>query len=348
VSLPLFYDLTLPQVEESLAGRGVPAYRARQLWHAVYRRLEIAPGEMSPLPLALRRDVAGWFRFDPPSVLAEARSQDSGTEKVLLEVEGEPGVEAVLMRYDRRRTACVSTQVGCAMGCVFCATGQMGFRRNLTPGEIVTQVLHFARQLAGEGDRLTNLVVMGMGEPFHNYDATMQAVDILNDPLGYNFGSRRMTISTVGIVPGIERFAAERRQVNLAISLHAATDDLRSRLLPVSRRYPLTDLRSACLHYIELTGRRLSFEWALIEGVNDTQDQAAALAEWLSGMLCHVNLIPLNPTGGYAGAPTPREQAAAFARRLEERGIAATVRLRRGIDIQAGCGQLATQSRPAR
>jgi 23S rRNA (adenine2503-C2)-methyltransferase len=223
----------------------------------------------------------------------------------------------------------------------------MGFHRNLTAGEIVSQVLHFARRMTHEGHRLTNLVVMGMGEPFLNYDATMRAIDILNDAEGFHFGARRITLSTVGIIPGMERFAAEKRQVNLAVSLHAATEELRSRLVPVNRRYPLADLRTACLAYIQQTGRRLSFEWALIEDVNDTEEQAAALAGWLHGMPCHVNLIPLNPTRGYAGAAASRERATTFSQRLEERGIPTTIRLRRGIDIQAGCGQLATQARQA-
>jgi 23S rRNA (adenine2503-C2)-methyltransferase len=347
VSLPLLYDLTLPELETSLSQRGWPAYRARQVWQAVYRQLVSSPDEMTTLPHSLRHDIAGWFRFDPFTVRAEAHSHDHGTEKVLIGVEADLGIEAVLMRYDRRRTACISTQVGCAMGCVFCATGQMGFHRNLTAGEIVSQVLHFARRMTHEGHRLTNLVVMGMGEPFLNYDATMRAIDILNDAEGFHFGARRITLSTVGIIPGMERFAAEKRQVNLAVSLHAATEELRSRLVPVNRRYPLADLRTACLAYIQQTGRRLSFEWALIEDVNDTEEQAAALAGWLHGMPCHVNLIPLNPTRGYAGAAASRERATTFSQRLEERGIPTTIRLRRGIDIQAGCGQLATQARQA-
>jgi 23S rRNA (adenine2503-C2)-methyltransferase len=347
LSLPLIYDLTLAELQAHLAQAGQPAYRARQIWHALYRRLAQSSSEMTSLPEELRQSLGESFRFEPFVIRAQAASRDKGTEKVLLGLEGNLAIEAVLMRYDRRRTACISTQAGCAMGCVFCATGQMGFQRHLSAGEIVAQVLHFARRLVQEQDRLTNLVVMGMGEPFHNYDSTLRAIDILNDPEGFHFGARRITISTVGIIPMIERFAREKRQVNLAISLHAATDELRSQLLPVNRRYPLAGLMAACRSYIEQTGRRLSFEWALIEGVNDTQEQAAALAEWLHGMLCHVNLIPLNPTQGFSGEATSRERAADFARRLEEGGIPATVRLRRGIDIQAGCGQLATRANQA-
>jgi 23S rRNA (adenine2503-C2)-methyltransferase len=246
--------------------------------------------------------------------------------------------EAVLMKYDRRRTACISSQAGCGMGCSFCATGQMGFLRNLSAGEIVEQVLWLSAN-----EPLTNIVLMGMGEPFHNYDASLAAIDRMTDPRGMGFGARRITVSTVGLVPQIRRFARERRQVNLAVSLHAATDELRDSLVPINRRYPLEDLRRVCLEYLEATHRRLTFEWALINGVNDTLDQARALAAWVRGMTCHVNLIPLNPTRGYAGQATEAARAEAFRSVLTAQGIPNTLRVRRGIDIQAGCGQLATE-----
>jgi 23S rRNA (adenine2503-C2)-methyltransferase len=232
------------------------------------------------------------------------------------------------------------------MGCVFCATGQMGFQRNLSAGEIVEQVLWVARAAAvGAAPAhaaLTNVVLMGMGEPFHNYDATMAAIDRLADAEGFNFGARRFTISTVGLVPAIDRFTAERRQVNLAVSLHAANDELRTSLLPVNRRYPLAALMEACQRYVDSTRRRLSFEWALIQGVNDTPQQARALGRLLAPLrpLAHVNAIPLNPTEDYAGAASTRERAAAFKAALAEAKIPCTVRVRRGIDIHAGCGQL--------
>lgn len=340
-----FYEFSLDELTARLAGWGEPAYRARQIWSDVYVRLITNPADMTDLPTSLRSRLAADIAFSNLRPRATARSRDGGTEKALLALPDGQAVEAVLMHYERRRTACISTQVGCALGCVFCATGQMGFIRQLSAGEIVGQVMFFAGRLASEGDRLTNLVVMGMGEPFHNYDATMTAVDRLNDPDGFNFGARRITISTVGLVPMIERFAHEHRQVNLAVSLHAATNELRSRLLPVNRRYPLDVLFPACREYVETTGRRITFEWALIQDVNDGVDQAQALARLAEGLNCHVNLIPLNPTHGYPGAPTPRERAAAFKAALEAAGIPATVRLRRGIDIEAGCGQLATEHR---
>jgi 23S rRNA (adenine2503-C2)-methyltransferase len=226
------------------------------------------------------------------------------------------------------------------MGCVFCATGQMGFMRHLTVAEIVGQVIYFARELAARGEHVTNIVMMGMGEPLHNYDNTLAAVDRLTDPAGLNLGARKITISTVGLVPAIRRYADEQRQTPLAISLHAADDEERSRLLPVNRRWPIAELMDACRYYVEKTGRRLTFEWALIAGENDTEEQAHKLGQLLRGMLAHVNLIPLNPTAGYGGAPSSPERVARFQKVLEEYGITSTVRVRRGIDIQAGCGQL--------
>ncbi len=189
------------------------------------------------------------------------------------------------------------------MGCVFCATGQMGFMRNLTVAEIVGQVIYFARLLAAGDQRVTNIVMMGMGEPLHNYDHTLAALDRLTDPAGINLGARKITISTVGLVPAIRRYADEQRQTPLAVSLHAATDEERGRLLPINRRWPIADLMEACRYYVEKTGRRMTFEWALIAGENDTEEQAHKLGELLRGMLGHVNLIPLNPTAGYGGAP---------------------------------------------
>jgi 23S rRNA (adenine2503-C2)-methyltransferase len=340
---PLVYDFTWETLTKRLEAWGQPAYRSAQVWQSIYRRLLDTPAGMTDLPSPLRTLLDDNLSFSSMTIKASARSKDGGTEKLLLGMADGVAIEAVLMRYERRRTACISTQAGCAMGCVFCATGQMGFKRHLSAGEIVEQVLLFARRLAQSEEHLTNIVVMGMGEPFHNYEATMEAIDRLNDARGFNFGARRFTISTVGLIPGIERFTAENRQVNLAISLHAATDDLRAQLVPLNRRYPLSTLLPACREYTTRTGRRLTFEWALIQGVNDTVEQADALADLLLGLNCHVNLIPLNPTRKYTGEASPRERAQAFHDLLAARGLACTVRLRRGIDIQAGCGQLATE-----
>jgi 23S rRNA (adenine2503-C2)-methyltransferase len=338
VSRSLFYDLSLADLTDLLHAWGEPAYRARQVWAHAYARLATGAASMTDLPQALRERLDERWDFEGLTPKAEAVSSDGGTRKTLFGLPDGESIEVVLMRYERRRTICISSQVGCAMGCAFCATGQMGFRRNLSPGEIVAQVMAGARR-----ERLTNVVVMGMGEPFHNYEATLAALDRLNDPQGFGFGERRMTISTVGLIPGIDRFADERRQINLAVSLHAATDELRSQLLPVNGRYPLAPLFESCRRYVRTTGRRISFEWALMEGINDGPEQAQALGELARGLTCHVNLIPLNPTPGFAAHAASRNRAAAFRDALSAHGIPATIRLRRGIDIQAGCGQLATR-----
>ncbi len=341
----LIYDLDLPELIEILATWGQPAFRARQIWQGIYQNLWARPEEFTNLSKQLRERLSAELSFSSLQPATALHSEDNETVKTLYRLPDGRAIEAVLMRYDRRRTLCISTQSGCAMGCVFCATGQMGFQRNLTSGEIVEQVLYYARMLQKEGDRVTNVVVMGMGEPFHNYNATLKAVDRLNDPNGFNLGARHFTISTVGLVPMILRFAKEKRQVNLAISLHAANDEQRSALLPVNRKYPIDVLLDACRQYVEMTHRRITFEWALIRDVNDTPETAAELAHRLKGLLCHVNVIPLNPTQRYPGQATTRERAETFRATLEEAGIPCTIRIRRGIDIQAGCGQLADRSR---
>jgi 23S rRNA (adenine2503-C2)-methyltransferase len=334
------YDLTLEQLGSLLTELGEPSYRAGQVWQWLYRRASGSFSEMTSLPAPLRVRLADVAFMSTRGPALTQDSSDGQTRKVLFELGDGNYVETVLMRYEKRRTLCISTQAGCAMGCVFCATGQMGFFRNLTAGEIVSQVLYFARQLAGEGESVTNVVMMGMGEPLHNYDNTMKALDRLTDPEGQALGARKITISTVGLVPAIRRYADEQRQTPLAVSLHAATDEERFRLIPISRRWPLEDLMDACRYYLEQTRRRITFEWALIAHENDTIEQAQSLGRLLHGMLCHVNLIPLNPTAGYGGEPSSRERVDAFQSELSRYGVSSTVRVRRGIDIQAGCGQL--------
>jgi 23S rRNA (adenine2503-C2)-methyltransferase len=339
----LIYDLDLPGLEKTVVDWGQPAYRARQIWQGLYQRYWQSPDEFTSLPKPLREKMAAEFDFSILNPVLKLDSSDHQTRKTLFALKDGKRIEAVLMRYDRRRTLCISTQVGCAMGCTFCATGQMGFTRHLTSGEIVAQIMYYARLLSDENDRVTNVVLMGMGEPFHNYDNTMAAIDRLNDPQGYNFGARRFTISTSGLVPAIRRFAEEKRQVNLAVSLHATDNERRESMMPVNKRYKVEELIQACRDYVNATGRRITFEWALIHGVNDTPEEAQKLATLLKGILCHVNAIPLNPTTGYSGQATTRERAQAFQKVLEEAGIPCTIRMRRGIDIQAGCGQLASR-----
>ena len=342
------FDLNLRVLEDLFASWGQPAYRAQQLWHAVYVDLIRGYDEISTFPKSLRTKLQESLVFSHLNPIDRVSSEDHETVKTLFALPDERMIEAVLMHYDVRDTLCISSQSGCAMGCVFCATGQMGFMRNLTSGEIVEQVIQYARELKTAGKRVTNVVVMGMGEPFHNYDAVMAAIDRLNDPQGMNLGARRFTISTVGIVPMIKRFAAEKRQVNLAVSLHAAHDGLRAAMMPVDRKYPIADLIAAIREYTELTGRRITFEWALIRDINDHEQDALELAGLIKGMMCHVNVIPLNPTQSYSGKATTHERALAFKNVLESKGIPCTIRLRRGIDIQAGCGQLATRAAAAK
>jgi 23S rRNA (adenine2503-C2)-methyltransferase len=344
----LIYDLDLTSLTNLLQQWDEPAYRAKQVWQGLYQHLYNSPDEFTNLSKSLREKLAERLNFSPLKVKLFLDSSDGQTRKTLFELHDGYLIEAVLMRYDPstnsgkgRRTLCISTQAGCAMGCVFCATGQMGFSRHLTSGEIIAQVMHYARALQKEQVAVTNIVFMGMGEPFHNYDNSMAAIDRLNDPDGYNFGARRFTISTVGLVPQIKRFADEKRQVNLAISLHAAVDAERLEIMPVNKRYKIDDVIQACKYYIEQTHRRVTFEWALISGVNDTPEVARKLAKRLKGLLCHVNAIPLNPTEGYSGEATDRQRAMAFKEILEQAGIECTIRMRRGIDINAGCGQLA-------
>jgi 23S rRNA (adenine2503-C2)-methyltransferase len=338
------YDLSYHEVEELVAGWGEPSYRAEQLWNGLYQHYYQRAEQLTVFPLELRSRLAEDYDFHTLVHEQEILSDDETTRKVLFRLEDDQAIETVLMLYDDRRTLCISSQAGCAMGCDFCATGQMGFRRHLTAGEIVEQVVFFERELSSKDDRLTNIVFMGMGEPFHNYQQVMDAVEILTHSAGLNFGARRITISTVGVVPGIEKFTREDTQVNLAVSLHAVDNQLRSRMMPINRKYPVEVLMNAVREYLEMTNRRVTFEWALIAGVNDSLEQAHKLADWLEDMLAHVNLIPLNPTRNYAGVPTADDQARRFQEVLISRGIPCTIRLRRGIEIQAGCGQLASQS----
>jgi len=354
-------DLTFDRLAALLADWGEPRYRAAQLQGWLYQRLATDPAQMTDLPRSLRARLAAETILDPLELVYEQRSADRQTCKWLFRLPARPGtggtaptIETVLMLYGavaepgvQRRTVCISTQAGCAMGCAFCATGQGGLARNLTAGEIVAQVLAAARWLAApppEADlppgRLTNVVVMGMGEPLANYDHTWQALAALTAPAGFNLGARHITLSTVGLVPGIRRMAGEPLQVNLAVSLHAPNDALREQLVPINRRYPLSELMAAVRDYIGRTNRRVTFEYALMDGVNDTPALARELARLLRGLLCHVNLIPLNPVPESPYRPSPPERAAAFLAVLEKAGIPATMRLRRGLDIDAGCGQL--------
>jgi 23S rRNA (adenine2503-C2)-methyltransferase len=353
------YDLRYEELEELLARWGEPRFRASQIWGWLYKSIADDFEAMSNLPPALRARLAAETDLALLSPLAEQESTTGETRKVLFRLRDGNTLESVLMYYYERRTACISTQAGCGMGCVFCATGQGGLARNLSAGEIVAQVIYLAQEIrhaeieqvqaAGiQADLaihpVTNIVLMGMGEPLANYAATMQAIKTLADERGYNLGARHITLSTVGLVPGIRRLTKEGLPINLAVSLHAPNDELRDRLVPINRRYPLADLMLAVRDYAEQTHRRITIEYALMAGLNDAPEQAQALAALLAGLLCHVNLIPLNPTPGSPLQPSAHEQVDAFRDELERAGIPVTVRIRRGIDIEAGCGQLRRRS----
>jgi 23S rRNA (adenine2503-C2)-methyltransferase len=329
------YGATAAEVGELLSGWGAPAYRARQLWDGLYRQRRPLE-ELTNLPKALRDQLgeALPLALQPCRVLEGDRGE---TVKWLWDADGGVQVETVLMLYPDRATVCVSSQAGCAMACSFCATGQAGFDRHLTPGEIVEQVV---RAQHATDRRVGNVVFMGMGEPLANFDATWDALVRLHDDLGIS--ARSLTVSTVGVVPGMLRLADSPLPVTLAVSLHAADDALRDELVPLNRRYPIAEVLDAARAYLATHGRRLSFEYAMIGGVNDGLGQADTLARRLAGFspAAHVNLIPLNPTDGYGMPASPPEQVTRFAERLRARGVNATIRRNRGTAIDAACGQL--------
>jgi 23S rRNA (adenine2503-C2)-methyltransferase len=337
--------LSFGELSNLLSSDGVSTHHAKELWGTIHRNAVPDPStaKLSP-PLA--RWVAAnvgegkTYFIDLPEEAEAIHSSDGLTRKYLLKLTDGQVIETVLMEYEGRFTACVSSQAGCAMGCVFCATGQMGFVRHLTAGEIVAQVLHVRRALAESHPhrRLRNLVLMGMGEPLHNYDAVMKAMDIVSDTGGSSVGPSRIAISTVGYVPNILRMAEEKRPYRLAVSLHGSTEAERSALVPASKKWDLETLIAACRSYGETTGKRIFFEWTLIAGKNDSVETARRLAKLLEGIDSHVNLIPLNPTAGYDGHSS--ESGRTFQETLRAAGIPCTFRQRRGIDVAAGCGML--------
>jgi len=328
------FDLSRHDLAELLDGE--PRYRLDQVWRGLYHQAA-EPEEMTALPRALRSRLTELL---PPALheVTESLSDAGDTIKWLWRLFDGRQIETVLMLYRDRVTVCVSSQAGCAMGCGFCATGQAGFDRHLSGGEIVEQVIRAMRRAQQLGRRVSNVVFMGMGEPLANYERTWAAIRCLHDDIGLS--ARHITVSTVGVVPGIDRMAGEDLPVNLAVSLHAANDALRDELVPINRRYPLGALAEACAKYLAAKGRRLSFEWALIDGMNDRTSDAAELAAYARPWRAHVNLIPLNPTPGYAPIGSAPGRVAAFAEQVRSFGTNVTVRHNRGTDIDAACGQL--------
>jgi len=356
-------DLDLTELTGQVRAWGQPAFRAKQLYRQIWvNQVEDMDG-MTDLPAAFREQLKQEAALSTLRCLTVKRGDGGLTRKAVFALPGNETVESVLMVYPGRATVCVSSQAGCPMGCVFCATAKLGFRRDLSAGDIAAQVLWAQRELAkvpGDLDagarrhkvngpedvpaRLTNVVFMGMGEPFNNYDNWRRSVDLLHDPAGFNFGARNFTVSTVGLIPGIRKLSEDPLQINLAISLHAADDAIRSALMPVNRRYPVGDLLDAVREYTEKTRRRVSFEYVLIDGKNDDMEEARKLADVLLAkgkFPMHVNLIPLNPIGEPDMTRSSRERVTRFQEYLQSRGIPATIRIQRGQDIQAACGQLA-------
>ena len=335
-------DFSLAQTEELMASLGEPAYRAKALLGWVYQKRAASIFEMTDFPKALRDKLALKIHLSSVEEVETQEARD-GTVKALLSLwEGRTIETALMPSATGQYTVCVSNQVGCATGCPFCATGQQGYERNLGAAEICDQVLYFARQLGDKGT-VSNVVFMGMGEPLANYLDVMSAVEHLNAPWGFGLGARNITISTAGHVPGIEKLSKEKLQVGLAVSLHAADNSLRNKLVPLNRKYPLEKLMPACATYIEATGRRMTFEYCLFEGVNDSVVQARELAHLLRGLNCHVNLIAANETVGCDWQPPKPDVVMAFENELKRLRITVTLRKSFGRDISAGCGQLKSQ-----
>jgi len=344
------HDLGFSELAEALGRGGVIPHHTKALWRALHREgvLDLMNQDFSPPLKRWVEEHVGEgkpFFLDAPAVVEEIRSSDGLTRKFLLRLTDGQTIETVLMGYDGRHTVCVSTQAGCAMGCVFCATGQMGFVRHLRPGEIVAQVLHARRVLKAINPekRVRNIVLMGMGEPLHNYDSVIKALSSISDVRGIGIGPSKIAICTVGVIPNILRLADEAQPYRLAVSLHGSTEEERSALVPASKRWSLAMLVDACRKYGEITGKRIFFGWTLIAGKNDSPETAHRLVELLKGIDAHINLIPLNPTGGFSG--TESNSGYEFQKILQAAGFPCTFRQRRGIDVAAGCGMLKAEKR---
>ncbi|MCU6708951.1 23S rRNA (adenine(2503)-C(2))-methyltransferase RlmN [Paenibacillus sp. J5C_2022] len=336
---PFIYDYTYEQLKEWMKDNGEPAFRAEQLFQWIYVKRVKDFGEMTNLSKELRQKLEESFQFVTLEEITKLESKD-GTVKFLFGLHDAHAIETVIMRHSYGNSICVTTQVGCRIGCTFCASTLGGLKRNLTAGEIVAQVVTAQQMLDATEERVSSIVIMGSGEPFENYDATMAFLRIMIHEKGLHIGQRHITVSTSGIVPSMYKFADENTQINLALSIHAPNDKLRSKLMPVNRRFPFEDVMEACRYYLAKTGRRITFEYALIGGVNDRPEHAEELAEVLKDLLCHVNLIPVNHVPERNYVRTPRNDIFEFARILENKGVNVTIRREQGHDIAAACGQL--------
>jgi len=333
-------DIFEDELVEILRPLGVEKYRARQILEWVYARGAKDFGKMTNLPKTLREQLSQHLRFTNIRTMARQNSEQDGTLKFLFEFEDGHAVESVLLRHDYGNSVCVSTQVGCSRGCRFCASTLEGLIRNLSAGEIIEQVLALEAVLADEHQHVSSIVIMGAGEPLDNYDQVLRFIRLLHLPYGLNIGYRNITLSTCGVVPGIDRLAQEGLPITLSVSLHAPNDRLRSELMPINERYPIAELLAACDCYAAITKRRITYEYALVSQVNDRAEDARQLANLLAGRLCHVNLIPVNAVSEHSYHQPPTETIRRFQDILKLRGIEATIRKEMGSDIDAACGQL--------
>ncbi|MFJ8266320.1 23S rRNA (adenine(2503)-C(2))-methyltransferase RlmN [Peribacillus asahii] len=341
---PSIYSLEIQQLKEWAVENGDKAFRGEQIYDWLYKKRVKAFDEMTNLSKQLRDKLEEQFTFTTLNTLIQQTSSD-GTMKFLFELHDGYSIETVLMRHDYGNSICVTTQVGCRIGCTFCASTLGGLKRNLEAGEIVAQVVKVQQALDEVDERVSSLVIMGIGEPFDNYDNMMSFLRNINHEKGLNIGARHITVSTSGIIPKIYQFAEEPLQINFAVSLHAPNTELRSKLMPINRAYKLPDLIEAIKYYTEKTGRRVSFEYGLFGGENDTVEHAEELAALIKGIKCHVNLIPVNYVPERNYVRTPREQIFAFEKTLKKRGINVTIRREQGHDIDAACGQLRAKER---
>ena len=349
------FEIKKEDLKLGFKSAGIREYRADQLWQSIYVDLSSSFNEIATLPLEAINYLKRNHTFSPIKLVVKKKSKDKSTDKYLWKLHDNNLIETVLMRYDedghrrRRRTVCISSQVGCALDCKFCATGQQGFTRQLTVGEIVSQVIEIKKELIVEEGRSLNnennlnIVFMGMGEPLANYSRTLEAVKRLNDQKGLNIGARNITISTVGLVPKILDLAKEKIQVNLAVSIHAPDDKTRSQTVPINNTYPIGDLIEACKKYIEITNRKVFFEYVLLHGQNDSKSHAEKLGKLLKPLLCHLNLIPVNPTLKSDYKRSNSDKINAFREIITKYNIPSTIRMEKGIDINAGCGQLKSE-----
>ncbi|AGK53031.1 23S rRNA (adenine(2503)-C(2))-methyltransferase RlmN [Bacillus sp. 1NLA3E] len=341
---PSIYSFQLGELKDWLEQHGEKAFRAEQIYDWLYKKRASSFEEMSNLSKGLRDKLDEYFVLTTLKTIIQQTSAD-GTIKFLFEIKDGYSIETVLMRHDYGNSVCVTTQVGCRIGCTFCASTLGGLKRNLEAGEIVAQVVKVQQALDESEERVDSIVIMGIGEPFDNYDNLLSFLKIMNHEQGLNIGARHITVSTSGIVPKIYQFADENMQINFAISLHAPNTELRSRLMPINRAYKLPDLMDAVRYYIEKTGRRISFEYGLFGGVNDTVEHAEELAKLIKGIKCHVNLIPVNYVPERDYVRTPRSQIFEFEKTLKKNGINVTIRREHGSDIDAACGQLRAKER---